>query len=380
MNYELSDEQLQFRDSVVKFAQGELSDHVSTSDSEEFPYEKWRSIAEFGLLGLCVPESYGGAGLDCVSAANVIDALGYGCLDHGLVHAVCTQNLCAIHVNEYGSAEQKSSYLEKLCRGDLIAAQAISEPDAGSEAGAIRTMAIESDDGYVLNGSKIYISNGPVADLVIVYAVTAPEKKVLGRTSCFLVERGSPGFDQAKPDEKMGLHTLKNGGLFFADCAVPETSLVGRKGAGSAMFSSSMNWERVLLFASFAGKLQRILERSAGFARERKQFGVPISSFQAISHRIAEMRINLELTRLVIAKAAWQIDNGKPSALYSSIGKLLASEACKSACMDAVQIHGGMGYMAEGDLERELRDSIAGTIYSGSSEIQRNIIAKLSGV
>lgn len=380
MDFQLSTEQEEYRDSVIKFSRKYLNENISDSPLDPFPVEKWQQAAKFGLLGLCIPEQWGGAGMDCVSAVNVLDALGYGCMDTGLVHAICTQNLCAIHINAYGTEAQKRKYLPKICQGDLVAAQAISEPGAGSDVAAMRTLAQEDENGFVLNGSKIFTSNGPVADVVIVYAVTAPEKKVMGRTSCLLVERGAPGFEFGKIEAKMGLHSLKNGDLFFSNCRAGKESLLGRAGSGAQMFASGMNWERILLFATFSGKIQRIFERCVEYAKTREQFGSAISTFQSVSNKIVEMRVDLELSRLILMKSAWLVDNGKPVNLLASISKLFTSEACKSACLEAVQLHGGMGYMVEIGLEKELRDSIAGTIYSGTSEIQKNIIAKFCGL
>lgn len=380
MDFGFTEEQTQARDNVIRFADRELNKVFNTDDGQEFPRDVWMLAADLGLLGLVVSEEYGGAGLDCVSAANILDALGFGCLDHGFAHAICTQNLCAIHIEEYGTDQQKSEALPKLCSGEWIAAQAITEPDAGSDVGAIKTSAVANGDGYRLNGSKVFITNGPIADVVIVYAVTDPSKTVLGRTSCFLLTLDTPGIERGSAFEKMGLHTMKNGELFFTDCDIPNTALIGRAGTANAMFAAGMNWERILLFATFVGKLERVINRCVEYVRERKQFGAPIGTYQAVANKIVDMRVNLELARLAVFKAAWLIDNKKPAALNAAIAKLFSSESVKAACLDAVQIHGGYGFMAETGIERELRDSIAGTIYSGTSEIQKNIIAKLCGV
>ena len=379
MDFAYSDEQSMARDVTLRFAQS-LNEPENDEGANSFPRAKWKKLAEQGLLGLTIPVEFGGGGLDCVSAAIILEALGYGCHDHGLVHAVCIQNLCAIHINEYGDEKQKAELLPLLCDGTRIAAQAITEPGAGSDTGGIATTAEKDTEGYLLNGSKVFISNGPIADVIIVYAVSSPERKVLGRTSCFIVSGDAVGLSKGKPMEKMGLESLQNGELFFSDCKVSSGALLGREGRGSTMFSDAMNWERVLLFASFVGKLERVLERCITYANERKQFGSTIGSFEMVSSKIADMKVNLELSRLATQKAAWMIDNGGSPALAAAICKLFTSESCKAACLDAVQIHGGYGYMRDGGVERELRDSIAGTIYSGTSEIQKVIIARLCGV
>ena len=377
MDFSYTEEQQIASESIIRFAQS-----LNNSDEIDgtFPTHKWGAIAEQGLLGLAVSEEWGGGGMDCVTSAIVLESLGYGCLDSGLVHAAIAQNLCAVHLDAHGSDEQKDRYLPRICNGELIVAQAITEPGAGSDTSALSMRAEKNDDGYVLNGSKTYISNGPIADVVIVYAVTNPERKVLGRTSCFLVPAEAAGLEKGSPMAKMGLDTLQNGELFFSDCRVDDSALLGRKGQGSLMFSEAMNWERVLLFASFVGKLQRIIELCTKYAKDRKQFGQPISNFQMVSQKIVDMKINYELAKLACYKAAWLIDSGQSPTLSAAICKLFASESCRSACLDAVQIFGGAGYMKETGIERELRDSIGGTIYSGTSEVQRLIIARMCGL
>lgn len=380
MNFDYSDDQELAHQNVVRFAQS-LNPTSGDEESTEFPWNQWHKFAEFGLLGLTVPEEFGGGGLSCLDAAIVLDGLGFAYHDHGLVHAICTQNLCAVHIHAYGTDEQKSNLLPGICGGKIVAAQAITEPGAGSDVAAIKTSAIRQDNGdYLLNGSKVFITNGPIANVVIVYAVSDPKRKVLGRTSCFIILGEQNGFTRGTPFQKMGLASLQNGELFFSDCRVPEDAVLGKPGGASAMFADAMNWERVLLFATFVGKLERMLGRCVEYARTRKQFGETIGSFQAVSSKIADMRVNLELSRLVTHKAAWMIDQGRSVTLEAAITKLFSSESCKQACLDAVQIHGGYGYMREGGIERELRDCMAGTIYSGTSEIQRMIIAKLCGI
>ena len=379
MDFSFSEEQELLRAAVLRI--GELlSPDTSEAENGVFPQAAWDQLGENGLLGLVVSEEYGGGGLDCLSAAIALEAFGLGCTDHGLVHMACIQNLCAIHIATYGSQEQRAMYLPKICNGEIIAAQAITEPGAGSDTSSIAARADKHEDGYVLNGSKVFISNGPIADLIVLYAVSNPRAKVLGRTSCFLVSGDAPGLSKGSPMKKMGLHSLQNGELFFSECKVPADALLGREGRATTMFSDAMNWERVLLFSTFVGKIERLIAKCVGHARERKQFGDRIGSFQFVSGKIADMKVNHELARLATYKAAWLIDNGLPATLSASISKLFASESCKAACLDAVQIHGGMGYMKEGEIERELRDSVAGTIYSGTSEIQRVIIARLCGV
>jgi alkylation response protein AidB-like acyl-CoA dehydrogenase len=380
MDFALSPEQVEVRERTLAFARGRLNAGGPTDDDEAFPRDRWLACAEMGLLGLLLPEDLGGGGLDPLTAAVALEALGAGCDDHGLVHAVVTQVISGVQINLFGSPEQKAAYLPGLADGSVIAAQAMTEPDAGSDFAAIRTRATLRDGCYVLDGRKTFITNGPIADVALVFAVTDPEGGALQGLSCFLVDAGLAGFERCRPMRKMGLGTLQNGDLVFDGCQVPSDKRLGRVGGGGIMFGEAMEWERILLFATQVGKLAHILERTARYGKTRRQFGRPIGEFQAFSHRIADMRVNLELGRLMIYKGAWLKAQGRRAALEAAIGKLFVSESCKAACLDAVQLHGGLGYMKEAGLERDLRDSVGSTIYSGTSEIQRNIIARLSGL
>jgi alkylation response protein AidB-like acyl-CoA dehydrogenase len=364
---------------IESFARENLK--LDDPSCRQFPWEKWRLCAEQGLTGLLVPEEYGGAGFDCTSAVLVLEALGKGAEDHGLAHAICTQIISAKMIEQFASEEQKQEILPKVCTGELILAQAITEPDAGSDTSALRTRAVQNGNGYLLSGSKLFTTNGPIADLIIVFAVTnekAPSS--LGRLSCFLLDKDTAGFTRSEPVRKMGLHTLQNGELFFDECRLAEDRIMGRKGAGSAIFSEGIVWERILLFATHVGKIASLLENGIEYAKDRKQFGSPIGSYQGVSHKIADARVSLELSQLIIRKAAWLKDQGSSAAVEAAIAKLFVSESCRQVALDTLQIHGGNGYMEEYGVERELRDAIAGTIYSGTSEIQRNIIARLCGL
>jgi alkylation response protein AidB-like acyl-CoA dehydrogenase len=364
---------------IEQFARDNLQ--LKGPDCREFPWDNWRLCAEQGLTGLLVSEEYGGAGFDCTSAVLVLEALGKGAEDHGLVHAICTQIISAKMIEQFASEEQKQEILPKVCTGEIMLAQAITEPDAGSDTSALRTKAVENGADYLLSGSKLFTTNGPIADLVIVFAVTN-EKAMssLGRLSCFLVDKDTPGFTRSEPVRKMGLHTLQNGELYFDECRLNADRIMGSKGAGSAIFSEGIIWERILLFATHVGKIASLLCAGIDYAKERKQFGKPIGSYQAVSHKIADARVSLELSQLIIRKAAWLKDQGSSGAVEAAIAKLFVSESCRQVALDTVQIHGGNGYMEEYGVERELRDAIAGTIYSGTSEIQRNIIARLCGL
>jgi alkylation response protein AidB-like acyl-CoA dehydrogenase len=381
MDFSFSDEQLDLRDMVVKFARHELDYDLDEYDRlGTFPFEAWRKCADMQFLGLPFEQQYGGSGSDFLTATLVLNALGYACKDAGLVHAIATQVLCGLQIKLFGTDEQKQKYLPAVCRGEKIFAQAITEPDSGSDALSMRTRATRYEDGYRLNGTKMFITNGPIADVVIVFAVTDPDKKALGGISCCIVETGCSGFKQCSPIQKMGLSTLQNGELVFEDCPVPAKNLLGKEGQGGMIFNESMEWERSFLPAAHLGAMERVLEISISYAKERKAFGQSIGKFQSVSNKLVEMKMNLELGKLICWKAASLKDQNKRAALESSIGKLFISESLKQACIDAVQIHGGYGYTKEYPVERDLRDSIAATIYSGTSELQYNIISRWLGL
>jgi alkylation response protein AidB-like acyl-CoA dehydrogenase len=381
MDFAFTQEQLVMRKTIIDFARQELNPGLAERDRLGlFPRQLWEKCAEMRLLAMPFPEQYGGDGFDFVSTVAVYHALGYASKDSGLVHALMTQIISGLQILLFGSEELKAKNLPNIASGKLIYAQAITEPGSGSDALAMRTTARKVGDGYILNGTKTMISNGPVADRVLIFAVTDPVKKPFGGVSCFIVSQGDPGFSAGKPMEKMGLRTLTNGELVFSDCRVPSLALIGREGQGSMLFGETMEWERTLIPACLLGELERIIEECVKYAKERQAFGQSIGDFQAISHKLARMKMNAELGALALYSAAALKNRRKRAAMETSTAKLFISESLKQAALDAVQIRGGYGYMSEYDAERELRDSIASTIYSGTSEMQLNIIARLAGL
>ena len=382
MDFSLTEEQQILRENIIRFAHEALNEKVIERDREQrFSRELWRKCGEMGLQGLPVPEQYGGSGLDALSSAIALEALGYGCHDGGLVFSLCAHLLsCVVPLWQYGNEEQKQLYLPRLCNGTLVGVHAMTEPGSGSDAFALRTKAEPDGSGFCINGTKTLISNGPIADLVIVFAMTDPDKGYYGGVTAFLVESDTPGFRVSQKFETMGVRTAPLGELVFEDVHVPTEAVLSGVGAGSTLFTQVMDWERICLFASHIGTMERLLEQSIKYARTRTQFGQSIGKFQAVAHRIVDMKVQLEAARLLTYRAAWRLGRVKHVSMDASMAKLFVSESLVKAALDTVQIHGGHGYMTEYEVERALRDAVGSTIYSGTSEMQRNIIARWLGL
>ena len=366
---------------IASFAKKELNDGVEERDrSESFSLELWRKCGEMGLQGLPVPESMGGIGLDALSCAIALEAFGYGCKDGGLVFSVCAHLLaCVVPVWKYGSEEQRARVLPALASGEWIAVNAITEPDSGSDAFAMQTRAVPDGTGFRLQGRKTFSSNGPVADVALVYAATERSKGYHGGVTAFLVERGTPGFSVGQTFHKMGLRTAPISELVLDDVRVPASAVVGRVGSGGPMFNESMEWERVLLPAAHLGAIRRLLETAVDYARTRKAFGKPIGKFQAVSHRIVDMKVRLQAGRLLVHHAASRL-GARDAGLDASIAKLYVSETLVTNALDTIRVLGGYGYMQEYEVERALRDGVASVLYSGTSDMQRNVIAGWLGL
>lgn len=382
MNFELTQDQRMLRDQITKFARQELSDGVMDRDrNQEFPHDLWLKCGEMGLQGLPIDEEFGGSGLDSVTTAVALEALGYGCRDGGLVFAICAHLLaCTIPIWKHGSDEQKKKYLPKLCSGEMIAVNGMTETTSGSDAFNMATRAEPDGDGFRINGVKTFSSNGPVADLAVVYAVTDPAKKAQGGVTGFVIEKDTPGFRASQKFEKMGLRTALLGELVMEDVYVPKEAVLGGVGGGLTVFSESMEWERVLIGATHVGNMRHLLEKAVQYAKERRAYGQPIGRYQAISHKLADIKINLEAARLLVYHAASRLGRARDNAMNASIVKTFVSEALVQAALDTVQVFGGHGFLTEHEVERVLRDAVGGTLYSGANEIQRNIIAGWLGL
>lgn len=381
MDFAWTDEQLSFRREVLRFAQQQLNDNIVQRDHcEQFSRELWNRCGTFGIQGLPIPEEYGGSGADALTIVCGMEALGQACRDNGLLFSINAHMWTGeIPILNFGTEKQKRYYLPKLARGEWIGGNAMTEPMSGSDAYSLRTRAERDNGCYVLNGSKTFITNAECGDVLVVFANVDPSKGRNG-VSAFLVEKGTPGLNISRKLHKMGLRTSPMSELGFEDCRIPAENLLGKEGAGQAVFTASMEWERTCILASHLGAMQRILDTCVRYAGDREQFGQSIGKFHPISNKIAEMDLRLETARLILYKAAWLKAQGKHPIREASMAKLYVSEAYIKTCMDAIQIHGGYGYMTEYQLERELRDSIGGTIYSGTSEIQKMIISGFHGV
>lgn len=337
--------------------------------------DEWELCGQIGLLGLSVPVLYNGMGLDCLSTARMVEAFGLGCEDTGLVFATSAHLFaCTMPILEYGNNLLKERMLSKLCTGEWIGSNAITETEAGSDVFAMNSYAVRDGDEYILNGTKSYVTNGPVADIMLVYAKTDPTSGFLG-VSAFVVESGTPGLLAEEPFEKMGLISIPAGVVHLNDCRVPVANRLAAEGQGGLIFNRSMQWERTGLFAGYLGMMQRQFDLSVDRARKRRQFGKPIGKNQAISHRIVDMKLRLEAARLLLARACWRLDRGEEATVDVSLAKLAISEAAVQSSMDAALIFGGEGFTTNTGIEQGLWDAMASTLVSGTSEIQREIIA-----
>ena len=378
MDFKLSTEQQQLQREVIEFANSELGGDIVSADRNcEFNMAGWRKCADFGLQGMRIPAEFGGGGKDTVTTILALEALGYACADNGLSMAIPGQ-MWSIQepVLAFGSEAQKRQFLPGLCDGSMLGAHAMTEPGTGSDAFACGTTAQRDGEHYILNGQKTYIGLAPVCGVALVFANSNPDAGQWG-ISAFLVESGREGMTCSPPRQKMGLRTAPMGDIAFNNCRIPVTNRLGPEGAGQAIFNHSMDWERSFIFACHVGAMRAQLEQTVVFANERKQFGQAIVNFQSVSNRLSQMRLNLETCQLLLYKAAWLKDQGDSIALHAALTKLHLGESLLASSLDAMRIHGGNGYMTEQGIERSVRDTAGGVIYSGTSDIQRQLIARL---
>lgn len=381
VDFSWTEDQLAYRQTVVDFARNELNDDlIARDEGSAFDAAAWKKCGEFGLQGLPFSPEYGGQGASQSTTVLALEGLGYGSGDNGLLFSLNAHLWAGVTpIHRFGTEDQKQRWLPGLCDGSLISGQAMSEPDFGSDAYSLRTTARRDGDDFILDGSKTFVTNAPIADLMIVFA-TIDRSKGWAGLCAFVVERDTPGLTIHPKMEKMGLRTSPMAEVTLDGCSVPGENLLGSVGSGMIVFNHSIEWERSYILASTIGTMERQLEQCISYAKDRRQFDRPIGDFQGVSHRIVEMKTRLETSRLLIYRLAWLRDQGKTSALDSSMVKLHLSESFVHSSLDAVQIHGGAGYMKETQLERDVRDALASKIYSGTSEIQKNVMAKNLGL
>ncbi|MBM4318544.1 MAG: acyl-CoA dehydrogenase [Deltaproteobacteria bacterium] len=379
MDFELSEEQRAFGEVVLAYGREQLAPYAAEADRKgEFCWEAWRKLGELGLLGLHFPEEYGGQGADVLTACIAGEALGQAGVDGGLLLSLGAHTyLCGDTILRHGSAAQKAKYLPRLASGEWVGCMGLTEPQAGSDAASLTTTAVHRQDRYLLNGTKMFITNGPIAEVAVVFA-TVDRKAGHQGISAFIVERGTPGFFAGKKLDKLGVRSSTTSELVFADAEVPAANLLGEEGAGFPIALGALEWDRSALLAPFVGSMAWALAECAAYALQRKQFGRPIAEFQAIQRKIAEMKVYVEAARLLVYRVACAKDRGRPlNHLEASVAKLFVGDQGMAMASEAVQLFGGYGYMHEYPVERIFRDAKLGQIGGGTSEIQRMVIARI---
>jgi alkylation response protein AidB-like acyl-CoA dehydrogenase len=375
MDFDLTDEQQLIRETARQFADRELAERARENDrNHHFDTELVGKIADQGYLGAIVPQEYGGAGLDYITYAIVVEEIGRHDSAMRTVISVQTSLVCS-SILRWGTEEQKHAYLPKLCSGEWLGCFGLTEPDTGSDAANQKTRARKTDNGWVLNGNKMWISLGNFAKVALIFAQTDPEKKHRG-LACFLVETGTPGFSTQEIKGKMGLHGMETASIALDDVEVPDSALMGEVGEGFKVAMSALDSGRYSVAAGCVGICQGSLDASVAYAKERHQFGVPLASFQLVQEMIADMIVRRDAARMLVRRAALLKDAGRPSTVETSVAKLYATESSVECANLAIQVHGGSGYVDDYPVERYLRDARVTTLYEGTSQIQKLIIGR----
>ncbi len=367
---------------VAAWARENLDDGdlVDRDHSCTFWREGYSRIAQHGLLGLLADPSYGGQGLPLTDAILQLEGLGLGCRDDGLVFAATSTVLTfGLALERFGTDAQRQQWMPKIVSGEAVGSFSMTEPESGSDAFSLTTTATKTDDGYVLNGQKAWVTMAPVADVFMVFATVDPSLGRWGITA-FLIPADTPGLIVGENVPKMGMRTTPFSNISFENCVVPESAVMGTEGSGASIFSSSMEAERGFLLVGSIGALERVLQDSIDYGRTREQFGQPIGSFQGVSHKLADIKLAHESARLLMYKAAALQQRGHGSMMAAALSKLAGSEGALAGAIAAVEVHGARGYVSEYGVERDLRNLSGGVIYGGASAIQKNIIARLLGL
>jgi alkylation response protein AidB-like acyl-CoA dehydrogenase len=379
MNFDLTTEQQMIKRTIREFAEEEVAPGALERDrSKTFPKEIFRKLAELGMMGLPFPEEYGGAGADTISFAIVVEELSRACASTGITYSAHI-SLGGAPIHLFGTKEQKEKYLVPICTGESLGAFGLTEPNAGSDAGGTQTTAVEEGDYVVINGNKCFITNGSYAKFVSLTAVSG-QKDGKKEISAYIVPTDAEGFTVIDNYEKMGLHASNTTELVLENVKVPKENLLGKKGEGFKQFLITLDGGRIGIGAMAVGIAQAAFERALSYSTERSQFGRSISQFQVNQFKLADMALKIELARNMVYKAAWLKDQGRPFTKEAAMCKLYASEVCAEITSQAVQIHGGYGYMKEYHVERFMRDAKLLEIGEGTSEVQRMVIARQIGL
>ena len=374
MNFTLTKEQELVRQMVRDFAVNEVKPIAAEIDvTERFPMENVKKMGELGMMGIPFPTEFGGAGGDVLSYILAVEELSKVCATTGVILSAHT-SLCASLINENGTVAQKEKYLRDLCTGNKLGAFGLTEPGAGTDAAGQQTTAVLDGDNYILNGSKIFITNGGVADTFIVFAMTDKSKGTKG-ISAFIVEKGFPGFSIGKKEDKLGIRASSTTELIFENCVVPKENLIGREGKGFGIAMKTLDGGRIGIAAQALGIAEGALDEAIKYMKERKQFGRPIAAFQGLQWMVAEMSTKIEAARFLVYKAAWLKENKQPYSIDAARAKLYAAEVAMDVTTKAVQLFGGYGYTKEYPVERMMRDAKITEIYEGTSEVQKMVIS-----
>jgi butyryl-CoA dehydrogenase len=374
MDFDLDEQQQMIRRMAREFAEKEIKPVAGELDENaSFPTEIVRKLGELGFMGMMIPEEYDGAAMDAVSYAIAVEEISRADASLGVTMSV-NNSLCCQPILDYGNEDQKKKYLPPLATGEKLGAFSITEPEAGSDAGNVQTTAVADGDHYVLNGTKVFVTNGGKADVVVLFAATDREAGPKG-ISAFIVEKGMPGFSAGKKEDKMGMRSSDTSELIFEDCKVPRGNLLGSEGMGFRIALATLDGGRIGIAAQAVGIGQACLEAAVAYSKQRKQFGKSICQFQAIQWILANIATEVEAARFLTYRAAFLKDKGARFTMEAAQAKLFASETAVRSAINAVQVHGGYGYMKEYDVERYFRDSKLTEIYEGTSEVQRLVIA-----
>lgn len=383
MDFSWPEEYLQYQKRVMEFAQEELNPAAANAaESGVFPRDLWHRCGEFGIQGLAAPSAYGGQleAVDFPRALLAMEGLGYVCEDNGLPFGLNAQMWTVqMPILHFGTESQKEKYLLPLVKGEAVAAHALTEPSVGSDVMSMQMTATKTDGGYLLNGEKRLITLGPACDFALIFANARPQMGRWG-VSAFILDKDTPGFTRHERQTKMGMRSIPIGRFTCKDCFVPSENLLGKEGGGFGVVNHSLEYDRCSILAAQLGAMKRQLEQAIDFAKTREQFGQPIGKFQSVANRIVNMKVRLETARLLLYKTAWLKQTGQNATLDAAMLKLYLGEAFVDSSLDAMRTHGGGAYLVENGVEKDLRDAVGGLLYAGTSDIQRNIIAKLLGL